>query len=73
MMEETRLAAYIAGMTSGNYAFIYKIDDSLEKELRINVSGNYAFIYKIDDSLEKELRINVVFYEYEKEQEKTEG
>ena len=51
MMEETRLAAYIAGMTSGNYAFIYKIDDSLEKELRINV----------------------VFYEYEKEQEKTEG
>ena len=47
----TRLAAYIAGMTSGNYAFIYKIDDSLEKELRINV----------------------VFYEYEKEQEKTEG
>ena len=51
MMEETRVAAYIAGMTTGNYAFIYKIDDSLEKELRINV----------------------VFYEYEKEQEKTEG
>ena len=51
MMEETRLAAYIAGMTSGKYAFIYKIDDSLEKELRINV----------------------VFYEYEKKQEKTEG
>lgn len=51
MMEETRLAAYIAGMTSGKYAFIYKIDDSLEKELRINV----------------------VFYEYEKRQEKTEG
>ena len=50
-MEETRLAAYIAGMTLGNYAFIYKIDDSLEKELSINV----------------------VFYEYEKEQEKTEG
>jgi hypothetical protein len=51
MMEETRLAAYIAGMTSGKYAFIFKIDDSLEKELRINV----------------------VFYEHEKEQEKTEG
>ena len=38
MMEETRLAAYIAGMVSGNNAFIYKIDDSLEKELRINVA-----------------------------------
>ena len=38
MMEETRLAAYIAEMTTGYYAFIYKIDDSLEKELRINVA-----------------------------------
>ncbi len=38
MMEETSLAAYIAGMTLGNNAFIYKIDDSLKKELRINVA-----------------------------------
>ena len=38
MMEETRLAAYIAEMGKGEYSFIYKVDDSLGKELRINVA-----------------------------------
>lgn len=38
MMEETRLAAYIAEMGKGEYSFIYKADDSLGKELRINVA-----------------------------------
>ena len=33
MMAETRLAAYIAGMTSGNYAFIYKIDDCIFRSI----------------------------------------
>ena len=38
MMEETRLAAYIAGMANGKNAFIYKIDDSLGKEFRMNIA-----------------------------------
>jgi len=38
MMEETRLAAYIAEMGEGKYNFIYKVDDSLGKELRINIA-----------------------------------
>jgi hypothetical protein len=38
MMEETRLAAYIAEMGNGKYSFIYKVDDFLGKELRINVA-----------------------------------
>ena len=38
MMEETRLAAYIAETGQEEYSSIYKVDDSLGKELRINVA-----------------------------------
>ena len=38
MLEETRLAAYIAQMGKGKSSFIYKIDDSLGRELRVNVA-----------------------------------
>jgi len=38
IMEETKLATYIAEMCTGESHFIYKVDDTLGRELRLNVA-----------------------------------
>ena len=38
IMEETSLATYIAEMCTGESHFIYKVDDTLGRELRLNVA-----------------------------------
>lgn len=38
IMEETSLATYIAEMCTGDSHFIYKVDDTLGRELRLNVA-----------------------------------
>ena len=38
IMEETSLATYIAEMCTGESYFIYKVDDTLGRELRLNVA-----------------------------------